>query len=136
MTLSQLVESCDKVVVELDENLTSGREHSYPWWFWSPGGEDPDVAVGCSGDAAPSPNRQRFRTVITVRHLGAQVWKMTRSRSQFASHASSTSRAATASIATTASSVSGCSSSHDPSLRSMNNTRHAHATRLLPSGNR
>jgi hypothetical protein len=67
--------------------------------------------------------------------LLAQVGKVARRRSQFASQVSSTSRAATASIASTASSVLGCSSFHEPSLRSMNSTRQAHAARLLPSGN-
>ena len=68
--------------------------------------------------------------------LPAQVGKVARRRSQFVSQVSSTSRAATANIVfSTASSVLGCSSFHEPSLRSMNSTRQAHAARLLPSGN-
>jgi hypothetical protein len=58
----------------------------------------------------------------------------TRSRSQPANDSSSIFRAATSSIAWTASSTLGGSGSQDPPLRSTNNSRHAHAARLLPSG--
>ena len=93
------------------------------------------VHEGAAAGGVQSEGR-RGAGCISGRNSGmrGQCRKVTRSRSQVASHASSTSRAATASIAATASSVSGGSSFHVPSLRSMNSTRHAHAARLLPSG--
>ena len=65
--------------------------------------------------SAPEARLWRADSVSDFRAaMRTQVRKVTRLRSQFESHVTSTSRAATASIASTASSVSGRSSFHDP----------------------